>query len=93
MPIQCVTAAKKSIKIKGDNSFKCKVMNRATLRVVITVSDPTNSSMFSRLSKALAFENEDEEVMVDGDGKKSSKERSVYEPSLLEFLSCGWCFT
>ena len=103
VPIQCVTAAKKtsrnsndnnmtSIKIKGDSSFKCGVMNRATLRVVITVSDPTNSSMFSRLSKALAFENEDEEVMVDGDGKKS-KERSVYEPSLLEFLSCGWCFT
>ena len=68
-----------------------QVMNRATLRVVITVSDPNNSNMFSRLSKALAFENKDEEVMVDGDGK--SKERSVYEPSLLEFLSCGWCFT
>ena len=64
--------------IKGERNLKYGISTKATLRIVVTVSDP--SSTLERISKALSFDNKQQE--------ENKKIVRIKEPTFLEFLCC-----
>jgi len=66
--------------IKGERNLKYGISTKATLRIVVTVSDP--SSTLERISKALSFDNKQKEE------EENKKVVRIKEPTFLEFLCC-----
>jgi len=67
--------------IKGERNLKYGISSKATLRIVVTVSDP--SSTLERISKALSFDNKQKE-----EEEENKKVVRIKEPTFLEFLCC-----
>ena len=67
--------------IKGERNIKYGISTKATLRIVVTVSDP--STALERISKALSFDNKQQQE--EEENKKVVRSK---EPTFLEFLCC-----
>lgn len=65
--------------IKGERNLKYGISSKATLRIVVTVNDP--SSTLERISKALSFDKQKEE-------EENKKVVRIKEPTFWEFLCC-----
>jgi len=67
--------------IKGERNLKYGISTKATLRIVVTVSDP--STALERISKALSFDNKQQQ-----EEEENKKVVRIKEPTFLEFLCC-----